>query len=82
LRKTLYFGNTAPLLVTLALAFVITSKVPGQPLLWAIPFLLTFLAGVFADAYETPHGKLAIAAAGATALLQAIFCALSLPGLL
>ena len=82
LRKTLYFGNTVPLLTTLALAFLITSKVPGQPLLWAIPLLLTFLAGVFADAYETPRGKLAIAAAGATVLLQAIFCVLSLPGLI
>ncbi|HEY9126886.1 MAG TPA: hypothetical protein VIM62_07150 [Acidobacteriaceae bacterium] len=82
LRKTLYFGNTTPLLVTLALAFLITSKVPGQPLLWAIPFLLTFIAGVFADAYETPRGKLAIAAAGATVLLQATFCILSLPELI
>lgn len=82
LRKTLYFGNTTPLLVTLAIAFLITSKVPGQPLLWAIPFLLTFLAGVFADAYETPRGKLVLAAAGAACALQAIFCVLSLPGLI
>ena len=82
LRKTLYFGNTAPLLTTLALLFVITASVPGMPLLWALPFLLTFIAGVFADAYETPRGRLALAAAAAIMLLQAVFCVLSLPGLI
>ena len=82
LRKTLYFGNTAPLLTTLALLFVITASVPGMPLLWALPFLLTFIAGVFADAYETPRGRLALAAAGAIVFLQAVFCVLSLPGLI
>ena len=82
LRKTLYFGNTAPLLIALSLLFLITAGVPGTPLLWALPFLLAFIGGVFADAYETPPGKLAIAAAGAIVLLQAIFCVLSLPGLL
>jgi hypothetical protein len=82
LRKTLYFGNTTPLLVTLLLIFLITAAVPGMPLLWALPFLLTFVGGVFADAYETPYGKLALAAAGAVVALQAIFCVLSLPGLL
>jgi hypothetical protein len=82
LRKTLYFGNTAPLVTTVALIFLITVGVTGNPLLWAQPFLLTFLGGVFADAYETPRGKLAMAAAGAVLALQAIFCLLSLPGLL
>jgi hypothetical protein len=82
LRKTLYFGNTTPLIVTLCLIFLITVSVPGNPLLWTQPFLLTFLGGVFADAYETPRGKLAMAAAGAVVALQAIFCVLSLPGLL
>jgi len=82
LRKTLYFGNTAPLLVTLILLGLITVGVPGSPVLWALPFLLTFVAGVFADAYDTPRGRLALAAAGAIASLQAIFCILSLPGLI
>ena len=82
LRKTLYFGNTAPLLITLILLFLITAGVPGMPLLWALPFLLAFVGGVFADAYETPRGRLAVASAGAIVLLQAIFCVLSLPGLL
>ncbi len=82
LRKTLYFGNTAPLLVTLLLLTLITVGVPGTPLLWALPFLLTFVGGVFADAYETPRGRLALASGGAVVLLQAVFCLLSLPGLL
>jgi hypothetical protein len=51
-------------------------------LLWALPFLLTFVGGVFADAYEGPRGRLAMAAGGAILLLQAVFCLLSLPGLL
>ena len=61
---------------------LITVGVPGAPLLWAMPFLLTFIGGVFADAYETPRRRLALAAAGAVVVLQAIFCVLSLPGLL
>jgi hypothetical protein len=82
LRKTLYFGNTAPLLVALPLFLLITTGMPASPWLWALPFLLAFIAGVFADAYETPRGKLAIAAAAAIVVLQASFCVLSLPGLL
>ena len=82
LKKTLYFGNTTPFLATLSLIFLITAGVPGNPMLWAQPFLLAFIAGVFADAYDTIRGRLAIAAGGAIVLLQAIFCVLSLPGLL
>jgi hypothetical protein len=82
LRKTLYFGNTAPFLATLTLIFLVTAGVPGNPQLWAQPFLLTFIAGVFADTYDAPRGRLAIAACGSIVLLQAVFCILSLPGLL
>ena len=82
LRKTLYFGNTAPLLCTILLFLLVTTGVAGAPWLWAQPFLLAFIGGVFADAYENPRGKLALASAGAIVLLQAIFCVLSLPGLL
>jgi hypothetical protein len=77
--KARYFGNTAPLLCALVLMLLVTT---GAPWLWALPFLLTFVGGVFADAFEGPHGKLALAAAGAIVLLQAVFCVLSLPGLL
>ena len=82
LRRARYFGNTAPLLCALVLMVLVTSGVPGSPWLWSLPFLLTFVGGVFADAYESPRGRLAVAAAGAIVLLQAVFCVLSLPGLL
>ena len=82
LKKSRYFGNTAPLLCALVLFLLVTKGVPGAPWLWALPFLLTFIGGVWADAYESPHGKLALDAAGAVVLLQAIFCVLSLPRLI
>jgi hypothetical protein len=82
MRKSWYFGNTAPLLCALAVGVLVTTGVPGSPWLWALPFLLTFVGGVFADAYEGPWGRLAMAAGGAIVLLQAVFCVLSLPGLL
>ncbi len=82
LRKSRYFGNTTPLLCALVLIFLVTRGVPSAPWLWALPFLLTFISGVFADAYEGPRGRLAQCAAGAIVLLQAVFCVLNLPALL
>lgn len=82
LRRSRYFGNSAPLICASILVTLTMTGVPGAPWLWALPFLLTFIAGVFADAYESPRGRLALSAAGAIVLLQAVFCLLSLPGLL
>jgi hypothetical protein len=82
LGKSRYFGNTAPLICALVLFLLVMTGAPGAPWLWAVPFLLTFVGGVFADAYEGERGRLAMAAAGAILLLQAVFCVLSLPGLL
>ena len=82
LRRSRYFGNTAPLLCALALLPLVLTGAQGAPWLWTLPFLLTFIGGVFADAYEGPRGRLALAAAGALVLLQAVFCVLALPGLL
>jgi hypothetical protein len=82
LRRSRYFGNTAPLLCALLLMLLVMTGAPGAPWLWALPFLLTFVAGVFADACEGPRGRLAVCAVGAVVLLQAAFCVLSLPGLL
>ncbi|MGA3264750.1 MAG: hypothetical protein ABSC47_11980 [Terracidiphilus sp.] len=81
-RRSWYFGNTAPLLCFLVLILLVMTGVPGSPWLWALPFLLTFVGGVFADTCEGPRGRLALGAAGAILLLQAVFCVLSLPGLL
>lgn len=82
LRKSWYFGNTTPLLCALVLMVLVTTGSPSSPWLWALPFLFTFIGGVFADAYDGPRGRLALCAGGAIVLLQAVFCVLSLPGLL
>jgi hypothetical protein len=82
MRKSRYYGNTAPLFCYLVLISLVMTGSPGSPWLWSLPFLLTFVGGVFADAYEGPQGHLALGAAGAVVLLQAVLCALSLPGLL
>ena len=82
LRQTRYFGNTAPLLCAVVLFALVMTGAPGSPWLWAVPFLLTFVGGAFADAYESPRRRIALAAASALVAMQAIFCLLSLPGLL
>lgn len=82
LPKARYFGNSVPLICTSILLALTMTGAQGSPWLWALPFLLTFIGGVFADAYEGPRGKWALTAGGAVVLLQAVFCVLSLPGLL
>jgi hypothetical protein len=78
-RKSRYFGNTAPLLCAAILMLLVMTGAPGSPWLWSLPFLLTFVGGVFADAYDGPRGKLALGAGCAIVLAQAILCLLSLP---
>jgi hypothetical protein len=82
LRKSRYFGNTAPLLCALVCMALIMTGAPGTPWLWSLPFLVTFIGGVFADAYEGPRRRLAVAAAGAFVALQAALCVASLPGMI
>ncbi len=82
LRRSRYFGNTTPLLCALFVMPLVTTGVHASPMLWALPFLLTFIGGVFADAYESPRRRAALGAAGAIVLLQIVFCLLSLPGLI
>jgi hypothetical protein len=79
-RKSRYYGNTAPLLCALLLFVLITTGAPGSPWLWALPFLLTFIGGVFADAFDSQRSRLAIAAAATLVGLQAVLCLLSLFG--
>jgi len=80
-HKSRYFGNTVPLLTAALLMLLVMTGAPGTPWLWSLPFLLTFIGGVFADTYEGPRGKLALSAGGAIVLAQAILCLLSLPAL-
>jgi hypothetical protein len=82
LSRSRYFGNTTPLFCALVLLFLVMTGAQGSPWLWALPFIVTFAGGVFADAYEGPRGRLALAAGAAIVLLQAVFCLLSSPGLL
>ncbi|HZP07646.1 MAG TPA: hypothetical protein VFB43_22300 [Terracidiphilus sp.] len=82
LRKARYFGNTAPLFCAVVCMVLVMTGSPGTPWLWALPFLFTFIGGVFADTYESPRGRLALAAAGAIVVLQAVLCAVNLPALI
>jgi hypothetical protein len=79
-RKSRYYGNTVPLICTLVLIVLVTTGVPGSPWLWALPFLLTFIGGVFADAFDSQRSRLAIAAAATLVGLQVVLCLLSLFG--
>ena len=82
-RRSRYFGNTAPLLMVLALAPLagMGSQIAIEPWLWAMPFLFTFLGGVFADALETSVRKLFLVLVGAILSAQAILCLAALPSL-
>jgi hypothetical protein len=78
-RRSRYFGNTAPLLMVLALAPLVTTQTVTAPWLWALPFLFTFIGGVFADALETRYRKLFLVLTGAILAAQAIECLAALP---
>jgi hypothetical protein len=80
-HRSRYFGNTAPLLCFLVLVVLVTTGVQATPWLWASPFLLTFIGGVFADAFESQRGRLFVIAAASLVVLQAVLCIVSLPGL-
>jgi hypothetical protein len=77
-RRSRYFGNTAPLLVVLALAPLVTTQVVSAPWMWALPFLFTFLGGVFADVLESKQRKLFLVLTGGIVVAQALECILTL----
>jgi hypothetical protein len=78
-RPCRYFGNTAPLVMTLLLLPLVTTQTVSEPWLWALPFLFTFIGGVFADALETRQRKLFLALTGGILLAQALLCLTVLP---
>ncbi len=80
-KRSRYFGNFAALLVALPLLFVITTGVQAQPWLWALPFLLTFIGGVFADALETKQRRIFLVATCGILVMQVVLCVAALPGL-
>jgi hypothetical protein len=73
-RRSRYFGNTTPLLMVLAIIFISSTQTFTAPWLWALPFLFTFIGGVFADALETKHRRLFLATAGLVVGVQAMAC--------
>ena len=77
-RRSRYFGNTVPLLLTLLFFTLITPGISSEPTLWALPFLLTFIAGVFADFLETRYRRVFVALAGCLLALEAAFAVVSL----
>jgi hypothetical protein len=54
----------------------------SAPWIWALPFLFTFLGGVFADALETPQRKLYLLLTAGIVAAQAGLCWLTMAGIL
>ncbi len=77
-RRSHYFGNTAPFVVALLTLPLVTTQITTDPVVWAIPFLLTFIAGIFADAFETRYRKLFLAFAVTVLAAQAVLTGTSL----
>jgi hypothetical protein len=80
-RPSRYFGNTTPLLMTLALFPLYTTQVFTAPWIWALPFLFTFVGGVFADILESRQRRLFLWLCGAILLTQAALCWTTMAGL-
>jgi hypothetical protein len=77
-RRSRYFGNTSPLLVGAPVMLLVTTGVESEPWLWALPFLMAFVGGVFADALETRWRKAFLWATGVVVVGQAGLCVVSL----
>jgi hypothetical protein len=58
-----------------------TTQVLSFPWLWTLPFLFTFVGGVFADALETRQRKLFLGLTGSILVTQVLLCMTALPGL-
>ncbi len=78
-RRSRYFGNTVPLLLAALFFTLVTPGIASEPTLWALPFLLTFIAGVFADFLETRYRRIFLAMTASLLLLEAVLSILSLP---
>ncbi len=78
-RRCRYFGNTTPLLVVLALLPLAATGSQSQPWLWALPFLFTFIGGVFSDVLQSRQRKLFLFLAGSIVLAQVGLCVAGLP---
>ncbi|MBW4026490.1 MAG: hypothetical protein HIU93_03745 [Acidobacteria bacterium] len=83
IRRSRYFGNTAPLAIAVFLMLLVTTGAKSEPWLWALPFLLTFIAGIYADMLDLPrYRKPFLWITGGLVTTQAVLGLASLPGLL
>jgi hypothetical protein len=81
-RRCRYFGNTSPLLMVLGLVPIITTQAMSRPWLWALPFLFTFLGGVYADVLESSrYRRLFLALTGLILVTQGLLCLAVLPAI-
>src|SRR4051812_21534497 len=55
-KRTRYFGNTAPLISCFVLHLI--GHDGAQAAIWALPFVFTFIGGIFADLLETRRRRL------------------------
>src|SRR5260370_36436920 len=60
---------------------LLTPQTVSEPWLWALPFLFTFIGGVFADVLETRQRQMFLALGGMAGMAQATVCILALPQL-
>ena len=80
-RRCRYFGNTTPFLMVLAVITLQTTQTISFPWLWALPFLFTFIGGVFADMLELKQRKMFLALMAAVLIAQILFCLSALPAI-
>ncbi len=80
-KRCRYFGNTTPLLMVLAVFALRTTQTLSFPWLWALPFLFTFVGGVFADALETRQRRMFLVLTGVILVVQALLCLSALPAM-
>ncbi len=80
-RRCRYFGNTVPLVMAALLFPLMTPQLVMAPWLWALPFLFTFLGGVFSDVFDSRYRKLFLGLAGMVLLSQALVCVTELPAI-
>ena len=66
----------------LALFPLYTTQVVSAPWLWALPFLFTFVGGVFADALESRQRTVFVLLTVGVVVTQAALCWVTLAGLL
>jgi len=78
-RPSRYFGNTVPLMLAIVLAPLYATQTTSSAWLWALPFLFTFIGGVFADALDASRKsiqrrRLAVILTSGLVLAQATLC--------